>query len=136
MHEMTSNQHSQVDLSGALGHNSVMTQNVLLVRFVSANKIRANSFRKDAQIPENTTSFVHRYPSHSLRGSGPSSAFLQQAPSPSLIAALSANSSAQYRLSSLAIRDRSGQNRQTPDSKKFMNLQVDDFSRSSIYKGF
>jgi hypothetical protein len=37
MREMTSNQQFQVDFSGVLGDNLVMTQNVLLVRFVSLN---------------------------------------------------------------------------------------------------
>ena len=100
MREMTSNQHLQVDLSRALGHNSLLTQNVLLVRFVSANKIYVNSFHKDAQRPENTSSIVHRYPFNSLWGNGSPSAFLQEARSSSIVAALRANSSAQYRLSS------------------------------------
>jgi hypothetical protein len=100
MREMTSNHHLQVDFSGALGNNSAVTQNVLLVRFMSANKIRANSCRKDAERPENTTSFVHRYPPDSLWGNGSASAFLQHTRSSSLIAALRENSSAQYRLPS------------------------------------
>jgi len=100
MREMTSNRQFQVDFSGVLGDNLFVTQNVLLVRFVSSNEIRANSIGKNAQRPENTTSFVHRHPFDSLWRNGSASAFLQEARSSSLIAALRENSSAQYRLPS------------------------------------
>jgi len=97
---MTSNQYLNVDLSENLGDNSLMTQNVLLVRLVSFSNIHLNSCSKDAQRPENTTSFIHRYPFDSLWRNGSASAFLQEGRSSSLTATLRENSSAQYRLPS------------------------------------
>ncbi len=100
MREMNYDQQFKVDFSRVLGNNLFMTQNVLLVRFVSSNELPENSISENAQRPENTTSFIHRHPFDSLWRNGSNSTFLQEAWSSSFIATLRESSSAQYQLPS------------------------------------
>src|SRR4030067_1377866 len=82
------------------GYNALIPQNVLFGRFVEQMLTPEFFSFQYAKRAENTAFIPSRYPSYSLRGNGPSSAFLQQAQASLVASTLCQDSASKGRLSS------------------------------------
>ena len=82
------------------GYNALIPQSVLFGRFVEQMLTPEVFSFQYAKRAENTAFILSRYPSCSLRGNGPSSAFLQQAQASLVASTLCQDSASKGRLSS------------------------------------